>query len=511
MLSINKLVFASVFIFSIVIIFGCDVGTVNDAVETISKLVDEKKRQKNLEQQKNRYEGSLNNKPVYLGETEVAKQGRYFKAVYPDAFDVMDAVYKESFEALEFHFSELNKNYSNNDDIQTEKMYSIFYGGFGNTDPRLEDLFNKWINQYPDSHTAYTARGLYYKSIAGAKRGGKYISDTEDHQIKGMHEYLSLAKNDLLKAIELNDHTLMAYNGLLGLYNLTGDDRAEQEVQDKVLSIFPKSIIIRSTLIFSLQPKWGGSIHEIEQLIQNSKKVYEDDDPRLEYLRNYLHYTKAEIKRRTDRKAAIPLYDAAVGDGNHSLFLYARGSNYYYLKQYDKALEDLDAAIKRSPYLPGSRLKRSRVLEKLGRNEEALEDLNVALEIDSFDEDYLRARGDLHRTLGNYKLAEIDLTNSLVYGSTERWNWHMLAEVYLFDYKNYEEGEKVAKKGLVFHPRDEFLWYDLAIAQSQLFNCEVMDTFKKFLKICKKQDCSEQNINWIKNSQEIFKQRKFCA
>lgn len=80
----------------------------------------------------------------------------------------------------------------------------------------------------------------------------------------------------------------------------------------------------------------------------------------------------------------------------------------------------------------------------------------------------------------------------------------------LIDMKDYEKGEALVKRSLLFHPEEEFLIYDLAIAQSQLFNCEVMDTFIRFKRLCKEKKCSDNNLNWIKNSEKIFKKRGFC-
>lgn len=502
------------FIISVLGLSGCDANIVEGVIDALNGLAEEKRQQenqKNILQQESRYQGSLENKPVYLEEDKSDKKKRYFNKIFPNEFDVMGAVDKQSFEALEAHFKKINSKIKNDDSANTERKYVRSYIGFRNTDPRLENIYHAWVEKYPESSAAHTARGLYYKNVAWAKRGGKFMADTEDHQVRGMNEFIDFAKSDLFKAIDINEGSLMAYDGLISLTNLTSDNLNEKEIRDKVLSIFPKSFTIRSSLIFSLQPKWGGSFKKLKSFIEECENIYDEGDSRLNYFRNYIHYVRADIQKRESREDAIALYNTAVGSGNQSFYLYARGSNYYYLKEYEKSLKDLDKAVEISPYKYSSRLMRARALKKLGRYEEALENISIALEIDAFDEDYLRARGELHRTLGNYKLAEIDFTNSLVYGSTEKWNWHLLAEVYLFDYKNYQEGEKVAKKALVFHPEDELLWYDLAIAQSQIFNCEVMDTFNEFLKLCKKQDCSEQNINWIKNSQEIFKQRKFCS
>ena len=463
----------------------------------------------NYDDQEQRYKSLQSNLPVII-ETDLA-QPRYRALIYPGELDVIAAVLNGSFVELEEYFSKLHHRFEVNDDIAIDNKLELAYRVFENTDPKLEEKYQLWISSFPKSHTAHTALGYFYLNIANAKRGTRFMSKTEDHQKQGLYDYLGLAEKNFLTAVELFDQPIFAIKGLLAIYNLISAHEEFYEVLKYGLYIRPTSFTIRKMAMYALQPKWGGSFYELKEFIQESRRVYVPDDERIKFLESYFHWVQADITQRNDELGAIQHYDAAVQNSGHWYYLYRRGVNYYHLKEYSKALTDLDLAVQLAPYIFGPREKRAWVYEKLGKSKEAIQDLNIALEIDALDAGALKTRGKLHRKLGNTREAEIDLTNSLVFGSTDKWKWHWLAEVYIFDYKNYKKAEDVIKRGLQFHPQDNILWYDLAVAQSQIINCEVMDTFQKYLKVCENTQCDAGDKNWILNAQQIFISRKKCG
>jgi len=58
------------------------------------------------------------------------------------------------------------------------------------------------------------------------------------------------------------------------------------------------------------------------------------------------------------------------------------GKQYYYLKDYEKALTAFDFAIISDDYFVGAYMEKGKVLEKMGRLEEAIENYHITLELD---------------------------------------------------------------------------------------------------------------------------------
>lgn len=154
---------------------------------------------------------------------------------------------------------------------------------------------------------------------------------------------------------------------------------------------------------------------------------------------------------KNDRPTTIALCDDAIRfDPDNIKALYLRGTALAELRQFDRALVDLDLALKRDPKHLAARISRSFVFLNTGRHRECLDDTNIALaqspgsvaallnrmsafaNLGRFDRaladaneglrlapnhaDFaatLRARGLIHRRMGNEALATADIEKAL--------------------------------------------------------------------------------------------------
>jgi hypothetical protein len=55
----------------------------------------------------------------------------------------------------------------------------------------------RWVQAYPNSYAARTARGAYYYRMGAFLRGGDFIAETPRLKIWAMHNSLALARPDL--------------------------------------------------------------------------------------------------------------------------------------------------------------------------------------------------------------------------------------------------------------------------------------------------------------------------
>lgn len=145
--------------------------------------------------------------------------------------------------------------------------------------------------------------------------------------------------------------------------------------------------------------------------------------------------------RNNDLDSALTLFNTALNlDPAYGEAFYARADIYTRRKDYDKALEDINYALRQEPDNVKFRLKRGETLLAAGKNEEALKDLNALITkretIDSIiqnsnsnsrapiDTDFVKqfdalrpqvyyVRGNILSALGNYGSAVGDYTKAI--------------------------------------------------------------------------------------------------
>lgn len=204
----------------------------------------------------------------------------------------------------------------------------------------------------PKSYAARLARGRYYSHLGWTSRGAAYASETARGQMSRMQNYFSKAEVDLQEALTLKPELSVAYATLIEMAMAYGSRKSIEDLVKKALQIDPYSFEVRSSYIFSLQPKWGGSLNQMRAAV-NGAEQYLAKNPGLTALRGYIHYTEADIlKSSGKRHQAIELLNRAVQSAKHWRFVYERGEQHYWLREYDKALADFNESLKMWPQHP---------------------------------------------------------------------------------------------------------------------------------------------------------------
>lgn len=103
--------------------------------------------------------------------------------------------------------------------------------------------------------------------------------------------------------------------------------------------------------------------------------VEEEEDP------FFIHYHQGEeLEREKKLDAAIEAYTKAIEVNFHQLPFYRRACVYRMQEKYEASLSDFSQALDLQPSYSRAKAERGFVLYKLGRFQEALEDVNAAIE-----------------------------------------------------------------------------------------------------------------------------------
>ena len=175
----------------------------------------------------------------------------------------------KNFAVVEKEFSELQQRFERGAASEYELLdaYKAFY--------LREDAYRAeldgWIKSYPNSSSAYLARGVYFRKLGEFRRGGAYISKVPQENLSYMEKMYALAKQDLSQSLKLNPRSYLAVLHLLNIAQFQGDDVAAARYLSVGNEIFPTNFIVRARYLIHLTPRWGGSYREMEEFVNKCR------------------------------------------------------------------------------------------------------------------------------------------------------------------------------------------------------------------------------------------------
>lgn len=420
---------------------------------------------------------------------------------FPNKLELLKLLKEGSYNRLETILVNYQTDYEKDFDYQKEDLVDYVYFTFYTSEPSIEKNLNEWVNKMPKSYTALMARGMYYYNIGWLSRGSKYIDKTMTTQIKEMNKFFTKAKNDIHAALQINPKIIVGYGYLINIGMALGEREFIDNTLNTALKINPHSFVVRRYYIFSLIPKWGGSIEEMKQFANESQR-YIAKNIKLKILLGYILYAEGDILAASgDNTGAIKRYTEALSYGDHFYFLRARGRLFYETKQYENALADFNRTLELSPFQSTTLKYKAKTYYRLGKIDEALREINLSLELDPLEPEQLIERAEIYRKLKRYNDAEKDYQNALIYGKYNARLWRERAEHWYYDLKNYKWAADDLRMATSLNPENVQGWYLLGLALYRLNDNKAYEPFEKYLELCnakKTSVCDEDKTSWSK-------------
>jgi len=107
------------------------------------------------------------------------------------------------------------------------------------------------------------------------------------------------------------------------------------------------------------------------------------------------------------------IYDGLLVEREPGDSAYEAGNRLFEDGDYSRALAEYDAALQQNPKAPKLVRARARTLMQMGRNQEALQWFNRAIETEPFFGGAYANRGILHDRMGDYQAAIVDYEKAL--------------------------------------------------------------------------------------------------
>jgi tetratricopeptide (TPR) repeat protein len=172
-----------------------------------------------------------------------------------------------------------------------EFMNSIAGGG---NDPALLQHLNAWLERDPKSAIAYLIRAEYYKKEGWAARSDDVAAKVPGRQMNLFKDDMGLATADVQKSIILNPGIPWSYFRLLDVVSGNANS-PEMEAAFRVgIKAFPGYYELYRLRLWSLTPKWGGSVKAMYAFVdQYAAGAPENSPVNLLYLHLYAYLLDA--------------------------------------------------------------------------------------------------------------------------------------------------------------------------------------------------------------------------
>lgn len=155
-------------------------------------------------------------------------------------------------------------------------------------DASFEQHINDWISKSTHKYIPYLLRAQYYTNKALETRGENFVSTISDEHMHSFSDYNTKALADVDAAIGLKDDVVFAYSLKLDVLSTGGNTAEMEKAFQQAIAKFPDYYFIYRTRLYTLTPKWGGSIDEMIEFVDKYARMRpQDSDLKLLYLRMY--------------------------------------------------------------------------------------------------------------------------------------------------------------------------------------------------------------------------------
>ncbi|WP_444995833.1 tetratricopeptide repeat protein [Aliikangiella sp. IMCC44359] len=412
---------------------------------------------------------------VTLGSEKTLKLKRLFK--------------QKAFKQLNVELEQLHNEIKS--DIRKEYQVLKIYTAFEFADIKLKPVFDLWIKESPNAFQPYLARAYFYHRLGWNSRGFKYANKTKRSQFKAMRQYFSKAQTDLNKALNFNQKLSNAYCLLIAIKSTVGDKKGGADTLNYALSIIPESYVVRLLYMDFLRPRWGGSYVEMKNFASEAQK-YSFKNPMLKLLKGAHWIDQGEIfVSKKQYEKAEQLFTQALSFGEEPQLLFKRGKNYYRLGNYQKAINDLNRAINLLANDEDFYYWRSKVLSKLNNFSAAFDDIQMAYQLNPYEQRINKVRQQLTSAIGvpgtgsirekeaSLKISQI---NQKLQNQPDEEKLYVKRAKLFFEKKNYIRAEKDLIKLIEIDPQnfEYYLMMDWTLfKQSKL--SQILDYWKQYL------------------------------
>ena len=237
-------------------------------------------------------------------------------------------------------------------DIAREVDLPIAYRALSVDAPGVREGLEAWVEARPRSASARLTLGTFLEHEGWRRRGWDWARETTAEQFAGMHESFEAATRELRAALDLDPDRVEAWTALMRIAATEGDRRRLRELAEQALRRRPASFRVRRMLQANLLPRWGGSYLAM-RLAARAARAHFAANPRLACLHGFADADRAEVASREERyQEGLELANRALATGEDWDFYDVRAKALAGLGRHEEAMHALGLALDLSPEEP---------------------------------------------------------------------------------------------------------------------------------------------------------------
>lgn len=256
--------------------------------------------------------------------------------------EVITCLLEGDFERLDSFFAEIQSRFGR-EPARVEHEMELAVRAFRGDQPTLESALLAWKRARPDSAFAHLAYARYKWGEAGRARGTKYANQTPRANFEAMRTEIATARDEARLALERDPALIEGYAILMSIATMASADELGPYRQG--LRVFPASYRLRSERLQALRPRWGGSRRAMAEEAERAQSERESN-PRLVVLRGFVHWDHSvSLREAGESEAALAEADRALAFGEEFSFHQARGDALQKLRRNQEAVDAFDRSL----------------------------------------------------------------------------------------------------------------------------------------------------------------------
>jgi tetratricopeptide (TPR) repeat protein len=307
------------------------------------------------------------------------------------------------FDELDRRYGAIQQQYEDHQ-IPDEDLRAAFRAFYA-TDAGLAADYDAWVQHSPKSYVAHLAKGIYYDMVGLEQRGGKFIDETGNQQLRRSKAAFQVADRELTASLALDKKPLLSYLYLIDIRSEVADLPGARKLLDVADSIDADNFVVRENYMGSLQTRWGGSVAKMRGFLSEcrSSRLSAVHLKQLEAIviddEAWVHrYQEGDVQSAVrDYRKAAELNPEHRCDTCGSLLQAAE--TLLQARNYPQALEIYSDILRRDPNSVHALDQRGFIELQLKQSKQALQDLERAAQLnDAYAQDMLARmylRGDL--------------------------------------------------------------------------------------------------------------------
>jgi tetratricopeptide (TPR) repeat protein len=395
-----------------------------------------------------------------------------------------------------------------------DREVSRAFDAFATSDPALAGPLDEWNRTRPNSFAAPLARARYFRALAWKARGVRIAAATPKERFAAMRTYLRRARADAIRAYDLRPRLTAAAPTMIQVVYHLREGGVLHERITHLQQQFPCSMLMHWAVLPYLQPRWGGSLKQIDEYTATVARRC----PKHKEVLSYREIARAYIDiDRNDRRAAIRRFTAALRQNPWPGYYYSRAMQHSALKERNEALSDFGRAFALNPEHIGALSEIANILFMRGRKKEAMRLWERALALDPYEPDTLIDRAaHLIYHEGNpaawYEMAIADLEKAKRYFGGDLQKLQRMQSTARQRRVSLKDGIAVLRREYYANPRNEaaFVYYETHLTAR--FRCSRADEFRALIKHCAKHGhCNGTKVYMLTVTLERLLKRKQCG